>query len=44
MGAYLKRSNDIPISTLKSRDGKQKRPAPKQKRAELLLLDYDVTE
>ncbi|MDR2047190.1 MAG: DDE-type integrase/transposase/recombinase [Clostridiales bacterium] len=44
MKAYLKRSNDIPISTLKSRDGKQKWLTPKQKRAELLLLDYGIIE
>jgi hypothetical protein len=44
MKAYLKRSNNIPVSTLKSLDGKIKWLTPKEKRAELLLLDYGVTE
>jgi hypothetical protein len=44
MKAYLKRSNNIPVSTLKSRDGKKKWLTPKEKRAELLLLDYGITE
>ena len=44
MKAYLKRSNNIPISTLKSRDGKQKWLTPKEKRAELMLLDWGVVE
>lgn len=44
MQAYLRRSNNIPISTLKSRDGKRKWLTPKEKRAELLLLDYGITE
>ncbi len=44
MQAYLKRSNNIPISTLKSRDGKRKWLTPKEKRAELLLLDYNIME
>lgn len=44
MQAYLKRSNNIPISTLKSRDGTRKWLTPKEKRAELLLLDYGIME
>ncbi len=44
MKAYLKRSNNIPISVLKSRDGKRKWLTPKEKRAELLLLDWGVVE
>ena len=44
MQAYLKRSNNIPISTLKSRDGQIKWLTPKEKRAELLLLDYGIVE
>lgn len=44
MKAYLLRSNNIPISTLKSRDGKQKWLTPKEKRAELLLFDNGVVE
>ena len=44
MQAYLKRSNNIPISTLKSRDCKRRWLTPKEKRAELLLLDYGVVE
>ncbi len=44
MKAYLKRSNNIPISTLKSRDKKQRWLTPRQKRAELLLLDYGIVE
>lgn len=44
MKAYLRRSNNIPISTLKSRDGKRKWLTPMEKRAELMLLDYGVVE
>lgn len=44
MKAYLQRSNNIPISTLKSRDGKRRWLTPKEKRAELLLLDWGVIE
>lgn len=44
MQAYLKRSNNIPISTLKTRDGTKRWLTPKQKRAELLFLDYGITE
>ena len=44
MRAYLKRSNNIPISVLATRDGKEKWLTPKQKRKELLLLDWGVVE
>ncbi len=44
MKAYLKRSNNIPISTLKSRDGRDRWLTPRQKRAELLFLDYGIVE
>ncbi len=44
MKSYLKRSNEIPISVLKSRDGKTAWLTPKQKRKELLLLDWGVIE
>lgn len=44
MKAYLKRSNEIPISVLCSRDNKLKWLTPKQKRKELLLLDWGVVE
>lgn len=44
MQAYLKRSNNIPVSTLKSRDGKRRWLTPMQKRAELLWLDYGIVE
>lgn len=44
MAAYLRRSNNIPISTLKSRDGKMRWMTPNEKRAELLLLDYGLIE
>lgn len=44
MKAYLRRSNNIPISTLKSRDGVRKWLTPKEKRAELMLLDWGVVE
>ena len=44
MKAYLKRSNNIPISVLKSRDGTKDWLTPKQKRKELLLLDWGVVE
>ena len=44
MKAYLKRSNNIPISVLKSRDGKRKWLTPREKRAELMLLDWGLVE
>lgn len=44
MQAYLKRSNNIPISVLKTRDKKQSWLTPMQKRKELLLLDWGVIE
>ncbi len=44
MKAYLNRSNNIPISTLFSRDKKHKWLTPKEKRKELLLLDWGVIE
>ena len=44
MKANLERSNNIPISTLSSRDGKRKWLTPKEKRKELLLLDWNVIE
>ena len=44
MKAYLKRSNNIPISVLSTRDGKQKWLTPIEKRKELLLLDWGVVE
>lgn len=44
MKAYLRKSNNIPISVLKSRDGKIDWLTPKQKRKELLLLDWGVLE
>ena len=44
MKAYLERSNNIPISVLCSRDKKQKWLTPKEKRKELLLLDWGVIE
>ena len=44
MKAYLKRSNDIPISVLCSRDKKHKWLTPNEKRKELLLLDWGVIE
>ncbi len=44
MKAYLKRSNNIPMSVLKTRDKKQDWLTPKQKRKELLLLDWGVVE
>ena len=44
MSAYLERWNNIPISTLASRDGKTKWLTPLEKRAELLLLDYGIVE
>ena len=44
MKAYLKRSNNIPISVLKSNDGKQKWLTPLEKRKELLLLNWGVIE
>ena len=44
MKAYLRRSNNIPMSVLKSKDGKRKWLTPKEKRRELLLLDWGVIE
>lgn len=44
MKAYLKRSNEIPISVLCSRDKKHKWLTPNEKRKELLLLDWGVVE
>ena len=44
MKAYLRRSNNIPMSVLASKDGKQKWLTPKEKRKELLLLDWGVVE
>ena len=44
MKAYLRRSNNIPVSTLKSRDGKQKWLTPIEKRKELMYLDFGVRE
>lgn len=44
MKAYLKRSNNIPMSVLQTRDKKQNWLTPKQKRKELLLLDWGVVE
>ncbi len=44
MKAYLERSNNIPISTLSSRDKQRKWLTPKEKRKELLLLDWGVVE
>lgn len=44
MKAYLERSNNIPISVLKTRDKKKSWLTPLQKRAELLLLDYGIEE
>lgn len=44
MKSYLERSNNIPISTLASRDKKRKWLTPKEKRKELLLLDWGVVE
>lgn len=44
MAAYLKRSNNIPISTLKSIDGSYKWMSPMQKRQELLLADLGIEE
>lgn len=44
MQAYLKRSNNIPISTLTSRDKNKKWLTPNEKRKELLLLDFGVIE
>lgn len=44
MKAYLERSNNIPISTLKSRDLKNSWLTPNEKRKELLLLDYGIVE
>ena len=40
MGEYLNRSNNIPISTLASVDGKRKWLSPNQKRQELEALGY----
>ena len=45
MKAYLERSNDIPMSVLYPRDGRKSDwLTPKQKRAELLWLDYGKKE
>ncbi len=44
MKAYLRRSNEIPMSVLKSRDGTRRWLTPKEKRKELLLLDWGVIE
>lgn len=44
MKAYLKRSNNIPISILKSSDKKTSWLTPIQKRKELLLLNWGVVE
>ena len=44
MKAYLERSNNIPISVLATRDKKQKWLTPKEKRKELLLLDWNIEE
>ena len=44
MKAYLQRSNEIPISTLKSCDGTKKWLTPLEKRADLLLTDFGVVE
>lgn len=43
MKAYLKRSNDIPISTLKGSNGKRWL-TPLEKRADLLFVDYGIVE
>lgn len=44
MNAYLGRSNNIPTSVLCSRDRLKKWLTPKEKRKELLLLDWGVVE
>lgn len=44
MKSYLIRSNNIPISVLSSHDKKYKWLTPKEKRKELLLLDWGVVE
>jgi transposase InsO family protein len=45
MKSYLERSNNIPSSVLYPRNGKKSDwLSPKQKRAELLLLDYGIVE
>lgn len=44
MKSYLVRSNNIPSSVLTSQDGKHKWLSPKQKRKELLYLDWGVVE
>jgi transposase InsO family protein len=45
MKAYLERSNNIPSSVLHPRGGRKcEWLTPKQKRAELLLLDHGITE
>jgi len=44
MKAYLERSNNIPISVLKTRDRTKSWLTPKEKRKELLLLDFGVVE
>lgn len=44
MKAYLKRSNNIPTSVLSTRDNTKKWLTPKEKRKELLFLDWGVIE
>ena len=44
MKAYLKRSNNIPMSVLKTRDCTKDWLTPIQKRKELLLIDWGVVE
>ena len=44
MKAYLKRSNNIPISILKTFDKTKSWLTPNEKRKELLLLDWGVVE
>ena len=44
MKAYLTRSNNIPMSVLKTRDGTKDWLTPNQKRKELLLFDWGVVE
>ena len=44
MRSYLRRSNNIPISTLKSRDGSRRWLTPNEKRKELMYLDFGILE
>ena len=44
MMSYLKRSNNIPISVLKSVDKKSSWLTPLEKRKELLLVNWGVIE